>query len=267
MIITDKFVYIHLPKTGGSFVNSALLQAHGIRWTLWQQAILTFSGRLVHHGPLGSLCMQDKHGSCQRIPPSDQHKPILSTIRNPLDYYVSDFEFGWWKRREWRRYYQKLPHFQTRYPTFPQLTFTDYLRLMTEAFNPPGQQDFEDPLQLGYCSASFIKMFARNPAEIFATENLDSSSLASIQNGLYPVHFLTTQGLNQQLYEYLQNWGYPPENIRFILEKERVLPLGKGRTASQKWEQYYDTPTIELIQQKDQLLFELFPSFDPKMCL
>jgi hypothetical protein len=77
---------------------------------------------------------------------------------------------------------------------------------------------------------------------------------------------MTTQGLNQQLYALLKDFAYPEANIRFILEKERVHPLGKGRSVAQHWERYYQAEWIELIRQKDRLLFELFPEFDPKLC-
>lgn len=258
MIITDRFVYIHLPKTGGSFVNAALLQAHGIDWNIWHHAVLTFSGRFEHQGELGTLRMQDKHGSCRRIPLEHQQKTIFSTIRHPLDYYVSDYEFGWWKRREWLKYYRRIPHFKRDYPHFPKLNFADYLRLMSAAFNPQGQQDFENPQHLGYFSASFLKMFARDPDGLFVKLAQGEEMPAS---ALYPVKFIHTHALNKQLFKLLQTLGYPEASIRFILEKERVLPLGKGRETNQKWEQYYSAELLALLHQKDQLLFQLFPTY------
>lgn len=262
MIITDRFVYIHLPKTGGSFVNAALMEAHGIKWNWWHHAVLTFSGRFTHLGPLGRLTMQDKHGPCQRIPVPDRHKPIFSTIRHPLDYYVSDFKFGWWKRNEWWKYYRKIPHFKRDYPDFPNLNFADYLQLMCCAFNPAEQNQFKNPAQLGYFSASFLKMFARNPAQLFA--KLKENPGISILDELYPVHFIHTQNLNQELFQMLSGFDYPDFSIDFILKKDRILPLGKGRSISEKWEQYYPSRLLELILQKDHLLFQLFPSFDIK---
>jgi hypothetical protein len=33
MIFTDRFVYVHEPKTGGTFVTSMLFRLYELRWT------------------------------------------------------------------------------------------------------------------------------------------------------------------------------------------------------------------------------------------
>jgi hypothetical protein len=40
MVITDKFVYIHKPKTGGTFVTSALLKLYDGKWSFLVHARL-----------------------------------------------------------------------------------------------------------------------------------------------------------------------------------------------------------------------------------
>ncbi len=79
---------------------------------------------------------------------------------------------------------------------------------------------------------------------------------------MFPVHFIFTHRLNQQLYDFLLEQGYPKDSIEFILQKEKVLPLGKGRTQEQKWEKYYSPDLKELVRKKDWFLFALFPEFD-----
>lgn len=69
MIATDRFVYIHLHKSGGSFVNECLLR-------FFPQA-----RRLGYHLPR-SL-----------IPPPLQALPVLGFVRNPWSYYVSWYAF------------------------------------------------------------------------------------------------------------------------------------------------------------------------------
>lgn len=54
-------------------------------------------------------------------------------MRNPFDLYVSKYEFGWWRRAEFRRYYEALPRFRDEYPTFPDLSFADYVKLSNAA--------------------------------------------------------------------------------------------------------------------------------------
>jgi len=65
MIATDRFVFLHLHKSGGTFVNECLLQhVPGAR-------------RLGYHLPRSM------------IPPELAALPVLGTVRSPWSYYVS----------------------------------------------------------------------------------------------------------------------------------------------------------------------------------
>ncbi|MDR3386289.1 MAG: hypothetical protein P4L92_04495 [Rudaea sp.] len=69
MIATDRFVYIHLHKSGGSFVNECLLRYFpGAR-------------QLGYHLPLALL------------PQELRHLPALGFVRSPWSYYVSWYAF------------------------------------------------------------------------------------------------------------------------------------------------------------------------------
>jgi hypothetical protein len=69
MIVTDRFVFLHLHKSGGSFVNECLMRflpgAHSIGYHL---------PRLL-------------------IPAKAAHLPVLGFVRNPWSYYVSWYNF------------------------------------------------------------------------------------------------------------------------------------------------------------------------------
>jgi hypothetical protein len=69
VIVTDRFVFLHLHKSGGSFVNRFLLQ-----WMPDARAI-------GYHLPRAY------------IPAEARHLPILGSVRNPWDYYVSWYSF------------------------------------------------------------------------------------------------------------------------------------------------------------------------------
>lgn len=262
MVITDKYVYIHQPKTGGTFVTSALMKIHAAKWGYWPHLKMALTGYIRYQGPMGPLEMRHKHGGCQHIPAKHKDKDIFSTMRNPYDWYVSQYEFGWWKRRQWLKYYRQVPEFADRFSTFPNLSFEQYLELMIRTFNPGAQQEFNDPDQIGHFTTSFLRLFGREPEELLA--RLDEHYIAKqqYQQDLYPVHFIFTGRLNQQLYHYLNRQGYPAERVKFILSKGKVLPLGRGRTKAQKWEKYYTPELKQLVRRKDRLLFELFPHFD-----
>lgn len=69
MIVTEKFVYVHLHKSGGTFVNECLMRfCPGARM-------------LGYHLPR------------RMIPIEFAHLPVLGFVRNPWSYYVSWFAF------------------------------------------------------------------------------------------------------------------------------------------------------------------------------
>jgi hypothetical protein len=69
VILTDRFVFLHLHKSGGSFVNECLrLHVPGAR-------------QIGYHLP-ASL-----------IPEGARHLPVIGLVRNPWSYYVSWFSF------------------------------------------------------------------------------------------------------------------------------------------------------------------------------
>jgi hypothetical protein len=69
MIVTNHFVFLHLHKSGGSFINKVLGEA------------FPASRQIGYHFPY-SL-----------IPTIYKKLPVLGTVRNPLDYYVSWFHY------------------------------------------------------------------------------------------------------------------------------------------------------------------------------
>lgn len=69
MIATGRFVYVHLHKSGGTFVNECLLR------------FFPDARRLGYHLPRS------------RIPPELAALPVLGFVRNPWSYYVSWYSF------------------------------------------------------------------------------------------------------------------------------------------------------------------------------
>lgn len=72
MILTRHFVFVHIPKTGGSFVRSVMQRHAPSDWD-----IQTF----------------DLHPSVKDIPASHQHLPRFAVVRNPFSWYVSWFHY------------------------------------------------------------------------------------------------------------------------------------------------------------------------------
>ena len=67
MIVTSHFVYIHVSRTGGTFLNRLILDE-------------VPGARLIQY-----------HGHLQDLPAAYAHLPVIGFVRNPWDWYVSMF--------------------------------------------------------------------------------------------------------------------------------------------------------------------------------
>lgn len=72
MYLTQHFVFLHVPRTGGNFVRVLLEQHAPADWRLQRQ---------------------HDHATVAEIPASHQHLPRLAIVRNPYAWYVSWFHF------------------------------------------------------------------------------------------------------------------------------------------------------------------------------
>lgn len=262
MIISDRFVYVHEPKTGGSFVTATLLQVHGIRWTRWTHLLTTLRSEVTWSGPLGTLVYHNnKHGTCNHVPAKFADRPFLATVRHPLDLYASEYEFGWWKRRDMVRYYRALVDFPKRFPTFPDLTFAEYVSLANLAFRSTVGRPLDAELP-GLMTERFVRYYCRNPDMVLQRLRESPTDVEAVRRDLHPVTFLRTRGLNAQLHQYLLSVGYPESSVSFVPTRARVLPQGKGRAPDHAWERYYSTELRQLIRQREAILFELVPEFE-----
>jgi hypothetical protein len=69
MIVTDKFVFVHLPRTGGTFVSEVI------------KKFFPSAREIGHHLPR------------ELLPREYSHLPVLGTVRNPWEFYVSWYHY------------------------------------------------------------------------------------------------------------------------------------------------------------------------------
>jgi hypothetical protein len=261
MLINNRFVFIHHPKTGGHFVRQVLHHAA-------QQEIREFPlGRLRRASilPRRFRCEKanDYHGTCRDIPAEHRHKPILSAVRNPFDYYVSQYHFGWWAAHP--EEYLDFEWVRKTFPTFPNLSFDEFLELSSRSSADfYGSGDGPEGQRLGSYSLSFIHTFFRNPRE--ACRHIDDDYLLNRRWGrdMFPVHFLRTERLNEDLYLYLRSAGYPRRYLREVLQKPPVRPTTGifELQPNDTYKSHYSQAAYDLIRQKERLLFAIFDHFD-----
>jgi hypothetical protein len=268
MLITDKFVYIHTSKTGGTFVTEVILRLNEVK-------VKTRAGILARLLPgIGSRCERPlvdinaralveipKHAGCSQIPKDHRHKVILATIRNPYDRCVSEYEFGWWQERP--DHFGGSETVKKLYPHFPNLTFEEFIDMANALFPRLRNDNFPPAESLGYQTELFARFFFKKPKKTFASIDKEYITSKKYGNDIYEnVHFIHTNVLNRELYDFLIRLGYPRQHLESILDMGRLFPPEGGRTEEQKWEKYYTPELKQKVRLKERLLFEIFPEFD-----
>ena len=258
MIIAPDFVFVHLSKTGGTFAAQ----------TLRELFCPSAFGRKVHKlkthykvaVPLYPYQYDEgeQHGLCNDIPPNGQEKTIVSCIRNPFDLYVSEYTFNWWK---------KYPHLwfhdpalvEKAYPDWRNLNFQDFISVSNTHASWVRRTLVKHPKaeKLGWYSHKFVYYYCRDHDYVFEAAEDFNALLKRVKETMYPVHFIHTDRLNQELYEFLLSKGYPQRKINHIPAKEKVNISRKDHN----WRKWYSPELRHEIEQRDALLFHLFPEF------
>lgn len=284
MILTDKFVFIHLPKTGGTFVRKVLTRIHEARG----DQIVTISDfgdgrvtrkqyrsrKLLHllRGGLNpaefvlyrtpSPTGPNQHGGCHFIPAAHQDKPILVAVRNPYDRYVSNYEFGWWKKYP-QQFWHDMDVVEAEFPHYPAISFEEFIHLSVDPRLKVSRQIAALPVPLGRYAWHFLRLMARRPPnDILDHMDAEYVSAGRYRDDLVEAHYLYTDQLNQTLYDFLRQMDYRPGEIEFILSEGRIMPKEGGRRPDQKWEKYYTPDLRRIIRDAEWVMFEMFPRFD-----
>jgi len=266
MILTDDFVFVHQPKTGGTFVAKTLVRIYQAR---------TKRG-LVHNLPrkiqkrvqrfvTPDFMVLGKHANCREIPEAYRDKPILATVRNPYDRNVSLYEYKWWKKSP----FYSEEKMKEIFPRFPDISFEGYLNFLYYIYLPAQVKniDFDDEHSFGLQTWQFVDFFFENPAEVLAKIGPDYIASQGYKADMHDMRFIRTCRLNQDLFDFLLNAGYARNEIEFILDSPKIFPpvlfpLEGGRSEEQTWQQYYTPELKHLVRTSEELIFAMFPEFD-----
>jgi len=258
LVITDRFVYIHIGKTGGTFVEKVLDRLSGESREYFNTA------NASDRATLRSL---DQHETATEIPEAHRGRELLFTVRNPYDHYVSHYEYGVWKQLNRQLDFERT---RSRYTAYPNLSFGDFLHAINdwELRIPPGasrSRPWEPRLffkvDIGFLTWNYLRFCFPDPIKV--VENLDLYMSSGKWRELVPnAHFLRTNCLNRDLYAFLLSVGYEQGKLDFILSMDRILPPGPVRNSSEEWRKHYTPNLRAFVRVKERFVFAMFPEFD-----
>ncbi len=260
MLLTNDFVYIHMPKTGGSFVAEVIGRLYEQK-TDTRVSLITRAKSLLKGGRRVFIETR-KHGTCHHIPKSHRNKTIFATVRNPYDRYVSEYEFGWWRTHPdaWGGIAERA---KPMFPNYPDLSFEEFVRMANVFFPFLHNSCFTGERSIGYQTEIFVRYFMKYPVHVFPRIDQDYLDSRRYEKDLFDdLHFIHTDNLNQELYDFLMRYGFRGDELGFILELGKVHPPEGGRRDDQRWQEYYTPELKRTIRTKERLLFDLFPEFD-----
>lgn len=265
MLLTDQFTYIHQPKTGGTFVAATLVGLHEARGDI----VVTVTAdpsrpdeipapapgqvvRLMHP-------TRHQHGTRRDIPPAARHRPVLATVRNPFDRYVSQFEFAWW--RVYPEMFGPVDRVRASYPTYPDLTFADFVAL-TNAVSVHYRHASHPDGTPGFHTQQFVEYFCEEPEAVLPRLS-DAAAADALRAEVHRgIRFLRQDRLNDQLADVLAEVGYGTGEVDAVRRAAPIWPPEGGRPADSAWEPYYTDDLRTFVRRKERWLFEWFPDFD-----
>ena len=226
MIVTDKFAFVHFPRTGGTFITDVITR------------FFPSAQEIGYHLP--RFLLPDRYS----------HLPVLGTVRNPWEFYVSFYYHVW-----------------------PRDAATPFTSWLTE----DGQQQFEgttrNALNLGTDHDRLDALIEKMPAEVdYRKRNIPNITKDALQKirgtgmGYYTfrfnhlfgnpdeVYFCRQEHLREDLIQFLEQVSAANDEVRtYILHSEK-----KNTAEHRHYSSYYTPELAELVYIRDRSVIERF---------
>ena len=232
MLLTDSFVFVHIPKTGGSFVRE-LCQQH-------------MPQRLVESG-------LRHHAADRLIPDGFRHLPRFAVVRNPWDWYVSWF---FYQRRRWEKVRREAAPDLVRLSLWSRITEDgrlDFGEALPRLLSGEGLEGDSDEVSrrrtqmVGEAGVGLFHIIMRaKVGESLDRGLITIGKLESLREAF--LTFLTSSSID-----------VPDELLADLRVHPPVNVSSRGGYAD-----YYDAPLAALVAQRERYLIDLFDySFEP----
>jgi len=261
MLYTDSFVFVHMPKTGGTFVTHSIFEIYGedhrdlLRLNSRMRWRARLRGGLVAQSPKYGRLIHSKRQHARREAIEDEHrqKTVLGIVRNPFDYLVSDYDYRWWTRPDQAAEIRRRVDLEREFPKFPDLSFSEFVDLRNRASSADS---------VGPATRRLVDYYFRDRSSGLRRLRDDALDREAVQAQLGGVRLLRNEDLNEGLRRFLIEKGYAAGDVDFLNTKERVVPDGPGKRRSRDWREYYTPELFELVRERERLFLELFPEYD-----
>lgn len=230
MLVTDKFVYLHLPRAGGTFIYEVV------------KKFFPTAREIGYHLPRALL------------PSEYLHLPILGTIRNPWEFYVS-----WYNHQNSNVRFSPLTN--VLFGSLSQNRNLDFLHTVRNALDLGVRDDKLDAL-IQALPESFDYQKKHIP-------NVTKDVMQKIRGtglGLYTfrfnqlfgqaddIYFCRVESLRNDLMVFFEKIGVANEALRnYVLQLDK-----KNTTESLHYSTYYTADLAELVSIRDSQLIARF---------
>jgi hypothetical protein len=262
MLISKEFVFIHMPKTGGTFVHGVFKKIikeykrkHPLDWYFNRflyrlklvRPIYQKLDNIEYHDYPNHL-VRGQHAGVNYIPKQFKNLPVISVKRDPVEQFISNYYFRWWERIPYLNYKLLIKLF----PSFPNLSNVEYFELAyVHEMNFFFQKDYRE--DIGVLSWHFIRMYCKDP--MFVYKNINADNFEKFKADYFvEVKFFEMQDLNESIKKYIENTSFA-EYAHHFVKSDRIYPPGS------KPELERQEITFELkkrIKEKEWLLYRYF---------
>jgi hypothetical protein len=226
MIVTDKFVFVHFPRTGGTFITDVIMR------------FFPSAREIGYHLPRSLL------------PNEYSHLPVLGSVRNPWEFYVS-----WY------------------YHVWPRDAATPLHLWLSENGNQQFAGAIRNALNLGVNNDRLDALIEKLPDAVdYRTRNIPNITKESLRKvrgtgwGYYTfrfnqlfgnadeVFFCRLETLRQDLIGFLEGIGAATADLRdYVLGSDK-----KNMAEHLHYSSYYTSELAELVSIRDRSFIERF---------
>lgn len=226
MIVTDQFVFLHLLRSGGTFISEVI------------KKFFPSAREIGYHLPRAAL------------PKEFDHLPILGSVRSPWEFYVS-----------WYHHHLPNPKHLPLYSTVSENRQLDCAATIRNALDLSVVDDKLDliiqqlPDGFDYRQRHIANMTKAAMGKIRGTGiGLYTFRFNEIFGRADDVHFCRVESLRSDLMRFFESVGVATDELR-----NHVLQLEKKNASEHRhWSSYYTTELAELVATRDRPLIERF---------